>query len=304
MNNVIKLNTPATPTTPSAPSIAASAMLVELKIRQWTSSVLDKSASKQVVADHNAAAKVARVYKDLLGDCAELRDMQLFASRARKRHYEMTMPWSDTGLRLLPTAQYFKYTEVVNQLQIEFYALANKLFSAYQWKIASAQADLGSLFNPHEYPTEAELRSKFSLVVSYIPVPQTGDWRINIGKQGNEQVQAHYDQFYRQALSDAMGSVWERAHEALGRMSERLDYAEKGTKKVFRESLVPNVLEIIDLMDVCNITNDPVMSDAAAALRKALQGIDTDDLRQDAGLRRVVKRSVDEVLSSIPSLDM
>jgi hypothetical protein len=67
---------------------------------------------------------------------------------------------------------------------------------------------------------------------------------------------------------------------------------------------VPNVLEIIDLMDVCNITNDPVMSDAAAALRKALQGIDTDDLRQDAGLRRVVKRSVDEVLSSIPSLDM
>lgn len=287
----------------STPSISASAMLVELKIKQWTSSVLDKSASEQVTVDHNAKTKVARVYKDLLGDCSELREVQKFAARARKRHYEMTMPWSDTGLRLLPTAQYFKYTEAMNLLQIEFYALCDKLFKAYQWKITAAQADLGTLFDPTEYPSEDALRTKFSLTMSYIPVPDRGDWRVNIGREGNMQLQNHYDQFYKKALEDAMNSVWQRAHEALGRMSERLDYSDAGTKKVFKETLVPNVLEIIDLMDTCNITGDSRMSEAAAKLRRTLHGVDTQDLRDDGALRVAVKRDVDAVLKSIPSLD-
>lgn len=295
---------PTPSATPSCPSISASAMLVELRVRQWTSSKLDRSASEQVTTDHNAKTKVARVYKDLLGDCEELRAVQKFAAIARKRHYELTMPWSDTGLRLLPTAQYFKYTETMNAMQTEFYALVEKLYSAYHWKTASAQADLGSLFDPSDYPTEQELRTKFSMVTSFIPVPETGDWRVNIGKEGNMQLESHYNHYYSQALSDAMNSVWERAHVALSRMSERLDYSSGDTKKVFRETLVPNVLEIIDLMDACNLTGDPRMSNAAGALRRALHGIETDDLRNDHALRHSVKRDVDAVLASIPSLGL
>jgi hypothetical protein len=86
-------------------------------------------------------------------------------------------------------------------------------------------------------------------------------------------------------------------------MSERLDYSDAGTKKVFKETLVPNVLEIIDLMDTCNIIGDSRMSEAAAKLRRTLHGVDTQDLRDDSALRVAVKRDVDAVLKSIPSLD-
>ena len=42
-------------------------------------------------------------------------------------------------------------------------------------------------------------------------------------------------------------------------MAERLDYVSKDDKKVFRDSLIDNVLEIIGLLGECNIANDPKM---------------------------------------------
>lgn len=286
----------------SVPSVSASAMLVELKVSQWTGKKLDKDASADVIAGNNAKRGVARVHKDLMGDCEELSAIQKFTGNARGTHYAMTMPWSDTGLRLLPTMSYFKYTEAMNALQTEFYVLVDNFLRAYQWKIAEAQVSLGALFNPDEYPTEQSLRTKFSMTLAFIPLPDAGDWRVDIGREGNEQLAAHYQSFYKQALNDAMKDVWQRAFDVLTRMSDRLDYGDGAVKKVFRDSLVTNVAEIVDIMDACNLTGDPVMSAAAQTLRDALHGIDATDLREDAALRRATKKRVDEVLATLPTL--
>jgi hypothetical protein len=62
------------------------------------------------------------------------------------------------------------------------------------------------------------------------------------------------------------------------------------------------VLEIVDLMDACNLTGDPVMRENAEALRDALNGVDAADLREDHRLRRATKKAVDEVIAALPSL--
>lgn len=302
-NNVVTLTQAGRDEAPAreVPSISASAMLVEMQVSQWSGKKLDKGASEAVTTGNSAKKGVARVHKDLMADCEELKAIHKFTSTIRTQHYVMTLPWSDTGLRILPTAQYFRYTEQMNTLQTEFYELVERFLSAYQWKIAQAHAALGGLFNPDEYPTEQALRTKFSLSLAFIPLPDAGDWRVDIGKQGNEQLRDHYQQFYKQALKEAMNDVWKRAHDALGRMSERLDYTDS-IKKVFRDSLVENVTELVDIMDSCNITQDPVMSEAADTLRDTLRGVDADDLRKDAALRRATKKRVDEVLATLPTL--
>jgi hypothetical protein len=86
-------------------------------------------------------------------------------------------------------------------------------------------------------------------------------------------------------------------------MSERLDYADHEQKKVFRNSLVSNVLEIIDMMETMNITNDPNMQLQCRRLKLAMQGVSPEALREDEGLRRNTKQSVDDVLKALPSLD-
>jgi len=88
-------------TSPSVGSISSSAMMVEVSFSTWTGRKLDKRASRDVTMTNGADTGTANVNKKLLGDCEELKAVQKFAANARNIHYSMTMPWSDTGMRLL-----------------------------------------------------------------------------------------------------------------------------------------------------------------------------------------------------------
>jgi len=291
--------------TPSVPSISTAAMLVELTISTWTGRKLDKKASQDITSQNNADKGVARVNKKLLGDCAELDAVQKFAANARNTHYACTMPWSDTGLRLLPTTQYFKYHNEMTGLQAEFARLTRVFLDAYSWEISQSQVKLGALFNPDEYPTADSLTAKFRLNINYMPLPDAGDFRVDIGNETTSALRSQYEGYYAQQLQAAMGDVWQRTHTALTKMSERLDYANDDTRKVFRDSLVTNVHDIIELLGACNVTNDPLMAQAQRDLDYALSGVTADALREDPYLRAETRRKVLEVrkvIDNLPSL--
>jgi hypothetical protein len=289
----------------SAPSIASSAVLIDLSISTWTGRKLDKRASNDVTAQNNAAKGVANVHKKLLGDCAELDAVQKFAANARNAHYAMTMPWSDLGMRLCPTKKYIDgngYERTMTELQTEFFRLTEAFLNAYDWEIQNAQLKLGALFSSDDYPSRDSLAAKFKFRFVAIPLPDAGDWRLDIGNEAATAMREQYEKFYGDQLREAMSDVWKRAHEALTKMSERLDYADDTTKKVFRDTLVTNVQEIVDLLDTMNITADPAMTEAHKRLDAAMQGITPDALREDAYLRAQTKRQVDDVRKIIDSL--
>tara|TARA_R110000868_G_scaffold241686_1_gene497184 strand:- start:7430 stop:8341 length:912 start_codon:yes stop_codon:yes gene_type:complete len=289
-------------TSTTVPSISSAAMLVELSIGTWTGRKLDKRASQAVTTDNHADKGVANVHKKLLGDCAELDAVQKFTANARNTHYACTMPWSDTGLRLLPTTQYFKYHQEMTTLQNEYKRLVDTFLDAYSWEIQNSQLKLGDLFNADEYPTADSLTSKFRFKMNYMPLPDVGDWRVSISNETEDALRSQYEGYYATQLQAAMSDVWKRAHDALTKMSERLDYADDMNKKVFRDSLVTNVQDMIELLDVCNVTNDPVMAQAQCDLDDAMRGITPDALREDLYLRAETRRKVNEVRKTIDNL--
>lgn len=289
---------------PVVPSIASSAMLCELSISTWTGRKKDKRASEEVTTSNKASAGVANVSKKLLADCAELMAIQKLTANIRNMHYNMTMPWSDTGLRLLPTAQYFKYHEQMTAMQNEYNSLVDTFLRDYDNEIINAQLKLGDLFDPFEYPTVDSLRHKFGFRLSYIPLPDAGDFRIDVGNEATDQIRTEYQSYYSRQLENAMNDVWQRAYDALSRMSERLDYQDNENKKIFRDTLVSNVTDMVELLHVCNVTGDSQMSALANQLDETLRGVTPDALREDAYLRAETKRTVDQVIKSLPSLDI
>lgn len=289
--------------TTNTPSIASAAMLVELNISTWTGRKLDKRASTEVTASNNAASGVANVNKKLLGDCDELTAITKFVGTSRNMHYAMTMPWSNSGLRLLPTAQFFKYQEQMTAIEQEFNRLVENFLRVYDWEISEAQAKLGALFNADDYPSSDKLRSKFAFYMSYSAVPESGDFRVDLPQEAVAQIKSDYDNFYTNQLERAMNDVWQRTFTALSKMSERLDYAEHEKKKIFRDSLVDNVLDMVEMLRVCNVTNDTQMSAMADKLEDSLRGITPEALREDSYLRTETKRAVDDAIKSLPSLD-
>tara|TARA_R110000824_G_scaffold351678_1_gene538683 strand:+ start:675 stop:1514 length:840 start_codon:yes stop_codon:yes gene_type:complete len=279
-------------------------MLSELSISQWTGRKKDRKASKDVTADNNAETGVANVHKKLLGNCAELDAVHKMTGNIRNIHYGMTMPWSDTGLRLLPTAQYFKYHTAMTDLENQWRAATNTFLQSYQWEISQAQAKLGDLFDATEYPTTDALTTKFGFNLNYIPLPDAGDFRIDVGNDAVAEVKSSYGDYYARQLTKAMNDVWIRLHDALTRMSERLDYGADDDKRVFRDSLVSNVTDMVELLTVCNVTGDAQMTAMRDKLSDAMYGVTAEVLREDTHTRTETKRTVDQVISSLPSLEV
>jgi len=286
------------------PSISSSAMMVELSISQWLGKKKDRKASKQVTDDNNAETGVANVHKKLLGGCVELEAVHDLTGNIRNEHYRLTMPWLDTGVRLLPTKAYFDYHKMMTEHEQNWHNKVSTFLTAYDWEISQAEARLGDLFNRAEYPTADQLSGKFSFSINYIPMPESGDFRLDIGNQGNTQLADHYQTFYADRIENSYKEVWTRVYTALSKMSERLDYTGKEDKKTFRDSLVENVLEITPLLDTFNVTGSSQMSEMKRKLEETMHGITPEALRDDDHLRRETKRNVDDIIKSLPSLDV
>lgn len=285
-------------------SISSSAMLVEFGVSQWMGRKKDKKASANVAMDNHAETGVASVSKKLLGTCVELDTVHKLTGNIRNIHYGMTMPWSDTGLRLLPTAQYFKYHQTMTDLENQWHNKVSMFLSSYQWEISQAEAKLGDLFDSSEYPTTDALTTKFAFGLTYIPLPDAGDFRVDVGNDALAQVKTDYEEYYSRQLTGAMNDVWARLHDVLTRMSSQLSYKSDGKKEVFRDSLVSNVIDMVELLDVCNVTGDSQMAALKDKLSDAMYGVTADVLREDTFTRDDTKRTVDQIIASLPSLEV
>ena len=287
-------------------SIASSAMLVELNISTWTARKLDKRVSAEVDTANGTKTNAGNYNKNLLAGTGFLDTILKYAANARAWHLSQTLPWSDNGLRLLPVTNFVAYKEQLNTLETNYNALVEKFLVAYPNLVSAAAFQLGTLFNREEYPEADKIATKFKFGVNFLPVPTVNDFRVDIGEEAKQEILLSCQTVYEDRLNSAMKDAWGRLHEHLLRMSDRLadldtprelKNGEKVYTKVFRDSLVENAVELVELLKHFNLTNDPSMEQARKELNDAIMHHDIEDLRDNPHTRVAVKRKVDDILS-------
>tara|TARA_R110000796_G_scaffold94488_2_gene199357 strand:- start:194 stop:1033 length:840 start_codon:yes stop_codon:yes gene_type:complete len=279
-------------------------MIVDFSTSVWTARKKDRKASDDITSMNAAAKGVANVSKNLLGDCAELQAVQKFAGNVRNIHYSMTMPWSDNGSRLLTTAQYFKYNETMTDLQQEFSRLVVEFLNVYDWKIMDAQAKLGAMFNRDEYPSRDQLDDKFGFRVSYVPLPDVGDFRIDINNTALEQLKTQYETHYTSAVSLAMNDLWHRLHDNLTTLIRQLGVDDEGKGNRLYDSVFDRALDLIEMLSTCNVTGDSQMEALHRKLVSTLHGLSLGQIKNSPSLREDTHKTLVAALASLPSLDM
>jgi len=286
----------------NAPSMSSASTLVDLGIKVFTGRKKDVRASKELEALKKADPNVANVHKKLLGNCPELDAIQKFVGNARNIHYSMTLPWSDMGMRLLPTATFFKYKQQMSELEQEFYVLVNKFFDIYDDAVINAQTLLGDLYNPDNYPPAEMLQSKFAWRMNFTPLPTSGDFRVDMESEQAKALAEDYQKYYNTMFDKAIGSMMEKLVSYLANISERLDYRDGEDKKVFRDTLTANVTSMLEDLLVPMADKDDRLRTLTRQLMDTFQGISPDALREDGALRQNTKQSVDDAINSIKSL--
>ena len=281
-------------------NIDSCALLVEFNASVWTARKLDKNATDEVVVSKRAGAKdAARVNKHLLAGRNELDVIQKHVGAVRTYVYENTLPWSDTGIRLLPTSKFMDFNDRMGKLEEEFVELVNDFVQVYPSLITAQAMALGDMFDRSEYPSAGEMSHKFSFRLNFMPVPKAGDFRVDVGNEAQEELQKKLAKLADERIELAMKDARERLKSHLERMMERLKVEEvngKVTKSRIHDSLVEGGLELCDVLKALNLTGDPVLEKARATLESVLRTVDVDDLRKHDSARVEVRTQVAEIM--------
>lgn len=280
----------------SAPSISSSAMLVEINRRRWNGYARNKDATEQVQAQYGAGKKSARVNQTLLINEPLFDQVNYLYGALSTTLYHYTMPWLDRGPRLLTTKCFFDFNAKITQIinDIEQVALP-AFFAEYPNMVARAGSSdrLGALYNPDHYPDLDQLKSHYEITLKYAPVPDAGDFRVDVGHEALEMLKSSYESYYKEQIESAYKDVWTRAHEVLKNMSDKLAGEKRG--RIY-DSLVTNVEDMVGLLDQFNITDDANMRRAKARIEQTLRGVTPEALREDDSYRLETKRKVDDLL--------
>lgn len=282
-------------------NIDTCALLVELSVSQWTARKLDKSTTEELVKDKNAQDKgAARVNKHLLAGRSELEVINQYVTETRGFVYDNTLPWSDSGIRLLPSAKFMEFNTQLQEREDKFYGLVQEFVTVYPSLITAQAMALGDMFNRTDYPSADDIAHRFSFNVNYMPVPASGDFRVDVGNEAQKELQEKLAKLADQRVESAINGFKQRLLEHLKRMSDRLGVdviAGEAKPRKFHETLLENAHELCELAESLNIINDPQIEEARKALKKAINGIDIKDLRKDMGARTEVKSQVDDILN-------
>ena len=282
-------------------NIDTCSMLVEFNASVWTARKLDKKTTDEVVTSKNAAAKdAARVNKHLLAGRNELDVINTYVGSVRTYVYENTMPWSDSGIRLLRTASFLKFSQRMADSEQTFFSYVDDFIRVYPSLITAQAMALGDMFKRDDYPDVSEIERKFNFRLNFMPVPRAGDFRVDVGNDAQKELQEKLAKLADERVEAAMADVRERLKTHLMRMQDRLGYdnvdGDRKTRK-FHDSLVTGALELCDMVKSLNIINDHTLEQARAGLVQTLQGVDAKELRTNEAVRDDVRKNVDALLN-------
>ena len=278
--------------------ISTQAILVELSISVWTSRKRDKSTSDEVLADKQATSKsAASVIKSLFADEPKLAAITNAAQGIRAWHYANTLPWSDTGTRMLPMKNFLTYKRELSELEHKFDEAVEEFLSDYPTLVTAAAFRLGKLFSRAEYPSAKEVRKKFAINYVFIPMPEAGDFRVDAQNEELDELRKQYDESYNQRLGAAMKENWDNLHACLTRLSTQLGF-DQGKKKRVYQSMFDAAKSMTSLLTSLNVTHDPALEAARKDLESALVNINAEDVRKHEVVRDQARRSIVTILNT------
>jgi len=278
-------------------SISSSALLVELNISVWPASKLDREITDKVNTDASAVRGASQTKKNLFAGTSLRKDISDFAARVRLYHNKHTLPWADKGERMLPTKLFMEYKQTMNGFEQTFNMMCNNFYIEYPRLVAEAPTNLGTMYKAEDYPDLTDVRLKFGFRRTVKPVPEAGDFRLDIPAYDLDEMRAEFEKQHETKLAEAMREPWERLHKTLVGMSEKLtDIEGDDSKKRYHDTLISNPIELCGLLTKLNVTNDPKLEEARRQLELTMLGADIESIKEDADSRSVLKSKVDAIL--------
>ena len=262
-------------------TIEKNAILVELSISQWTGRRYDRQSSDEFNAAKRAARDACRVHKAVVNPVM----LKLVGRRAYaiRRYLENnTLPWSDTGQRILPVLRLQAFREGFESLKAEFLDEVDRFIHAYRADVRLEAQRLGDLFNLGDYPPPNVVREKFDAKLKFLPIPAGDDFRVDFDASTIEMLRDELESELAAKQASILTGLWRDVGVHLTTVAERL----KDPDARFRRELTDNARDLLLRIEDLNVFDDPNLAALAAESKQLCDLIeDPVRLREDESAR-------------------
>jgi hypothetical protein len=278
--------------------ISTRALLVNTTVRVWSGEKRDKAITREICTMKGAEDNAVRANKSLLG--GHIHGVQTAERAVLQAVNERTLPWMDDGTRILKGAAFMAFTETMADPIRAFDGAVETFIAGYPEIKYEARGRLGDAYLDSDFPPQARLRERFGVKLTYLPVPSTADFRVNLSDEEIAAVRRNAEEALRGTVNDAVRALLDRLQEPVARLSTRLRLFRRASNgKVqhpFRDSLIENVRAIVRLAPTLNLLDDPRIGELCADIEQHLTAHDPEQLRNSARLRESVADEADAIL--------
>lgn len=271
-------------------------MTVTLSLSCWTGQKLDRTVTDEVLAQHQADSDAGKFDKNLVPP-KSLEPIKKAQTRARQRHYTLTLPWGEDGVRILSAEAFFDYTNAMNEERRNCEKAVAEFLVQYPSLVASAPMRLGAkMFNPKDFPKIEVLRERFGFRMIVMPVPDGSDFRVALGAEHERQIRSQIEDTVKERYGDAQRELWERLLDAVKHFVGKM----QNSDAIFRDSTVYKLLDIARIAPKLSLVPDPRL-DAISAEILALASVSPTTLRENDVARATAAQKARDTLAKIES---
>lgn len=291
------MNTFAHHTLQAPSTLADKAMLVRLKRSQFHPYAADAKATTQVELANGVGA-VGKFSKRLLKNSTRFNAVMQAFGAVYDYHIKHTLPWLDDGLRMLPSASYMEYTAEMRTLQSVAGRAVDELVQHWATEVTLDSLRLGPLFSADDYP--GDVGSKFGINIQFLPVPSTGDFRVEIDPADA----ASLANAIKEAESGVARYIVDQLLEPLRAAAAKLSVPIGENGAIFRDSLIENLVEVTERLPRLNINNDPELARAIDEVRRTASQYrsNIDVLREAPVARETAANRVKELVDNLSGM--
>ena len=208
----------------------------------------------------------------------------------------MTLPFPEPGIRLIRQDQIEAFHAQMTERKGDLESAAEQLNERFEELKSAARERLGRLFNPHDYPTS--LRGMFAVewdFPSVEPPSYLAELNPALYEEECRRVAARFDE----ALTLAEEAFSTELAQLVAHLTERLSGSVDGKPKVFRDSVVTNLVEFFERFRQLNVRSNDELDGLVVQAQQLVQGIEPQALRDNRVLRQTVAAELGELRGTL-----
>lgn len=157
---------------------------------------------------------------------------------------------------------------------------------------------LGPLFDARDYISADEFRQLFAIEAQWLTLKVPEDLPPEI----RERAEREFGQKMQDAATEVKEALRVAFQELIAHATEKLTPSEDGKLKVFRDSMVGNISQFIEVFSSRNIFGDSELEGLVNKAREVLTGVKPDDLRKKEDVRTKIREQMTAVQTQLDGM--